>query len=135
LLGERVARPRGMCEAGGEFSVTPGETIDCRVGFRCTLLLGLAHRRLELQQPFLERQADLGVPCRCLMLSLALEACQGKLLVRWLDCRQLRLEHLPPRALVIERRQQPGLLTGIHPLGIGRKESEIQRYVRTPVRA
>jgi hypothetical protein len=37
------------------------------------------------------------------------------------------LEHLPPRALVIERRQQASLLTGIHPRGIGRKGSEIQR--------
>ena len=65
------------------------------------------------------------------MLSLALEACQDKLLVRLLDCRQLRLEHLPPRALVIEHRQQPGLLTGIHPRGIGRKGSEIQNALRS----
>ena len=76
LMGERVARPRAFCEAGREFSVTPGQTIDCRVGLRCTLLLGLTQRRFELQQPFLERQADLAGPCRCLLLSLALEACR-----------------------------------------------------------
>ena len=127
LMGERVARPRSMGEAGGEFSVTLCQTIDCRVGFRCTLLLGLAQFRFELQQPFLERQADLAGPCRCLMLSLALEACQDKLLLRLLGCRQFRLEDLPPRALVIERCQQTGLLTGIHPSGIGQKPSEIQR--------
>ena len=72
--GERFARPRTICEAGREFSVTPGETIDGRFGLRCTLLLGLAQRRLELQQPLLERQADFGRPCRCPMLPLGLEA-------------------------------------------------------------
>ena len=132
LVAERVARPRTIFEAGRKFSVTPGETIDSRLGLRCTLLLGLAQRRLELQQPLLERQADFGGPCRCLTFSRALEARRDELLARLLDSRQLRFEHLPPRALVIERRQQAGLLAGIHLDAIGRKGSEIQRQASTP---
>ena len=131
LLGERVARSRGVGETGGEFSVTLGETIDGGSGVRCTLLLGLAQYRFELQQPFLERRADPGGACRCLMFSFAVDACPDKLLLRLpmrgLDGRQLRLEHLPPRALMIERSKQAGLLSRVHPSGIGRKPSEIQR--------
>lgn len=124
-MGERIARSCGLGEAGREFTVTLGETIDGGGGLRCTPLLGLAQRRLEFQQPFLERRADLGRPCRCLLFALAVALGQDKLVVRLLmgglDRRQLRLEHLPPAALVIERCQQAGFLTRVHPYGIGRK--------------
>jgi hypothetical protein len=42
------------------------------------------------------------------------------------------LQHLPPRALVIERRQQTRLLSGLHLDAIGREGSEIQRQASSP---
>ncbi len=64
LFDERVARPRGVCEAGRELGVTPGETFDGGAGFSCTLLLGLAQCCLELQQPFLQNRAYFRGSCR-----------------------------------------------------------------------
>ena len=64
LFDERVARPRGVGEAGRELRMTPGETFDGGVGLRCTLLLDLAQCRFELQQPFLQDRADFRGSCR-----------------------------------------------------------------------
>ena len=64
LFDERVARPRGVCEAGRELGMTPGKAFDGSVGFSCTLLLDLAQCCFELQQPILEDRAYFRGSCR-----------------------------------------------------------------------